>query len=110
VSRQVNLPDDYESCGECGFDHDYEYEEAYTWHLANAEGTEQTMAKRQTKEEKLIDNTINAAYGVACNGISINVFDIPKVFAKGKEAYLAGKRGVELQTAIREYVDTIRKN
>ena len=27
-----NLPEDYEPCGECGFDHNYEYESAYKWH------------------------------------------------------------------------------
>lgn len=26
------MPEDYETCGECGFDHDYEYVEAYRWH------------------------------------------------------------------------------
>lgn len=29
-----NLPDDYEVCGECGFDHAYEYEEAYKAHTS----------------------------------------------------------------------------
>lgn len=28
----MNLPNDYESCGECGFDHSYEYEEAARHH------------------------------------------------------------------------------
>ena len=27
--------DDYESCGDCGFDHGYEYEQAYKWHMDN---------------------------------------------------------------------------
>jgi len=27
------LPNDYESCGECGYDHSYEYEEAHTIHM-----------------------------------------------------------------------------
>lgn len=31
VSR---LPSDYETCGDCGFDHDYEAPEAVTWHKA----------------------------------------------------------------------------
>jgi hypothetical protein len=26
------LPQDYETCGDCGFDHDYEYEAAAKWH------------------------------------------------------------------------------
>lgn len=28
-------PADYETCGECGFDHDYEYGSASRWHEAN---------------------------------------------------------------------------
>lgn len=28
------LPTDYEVCGECGYDHGYDYEEAYKWHKA----------------------------------------------------------------------------
>lgn len=31
----VKLPDDYESCGYCGFDHSYEYAAAEAWHKAN---------------------------------------------------------------------------
>lgn len=27
------LPSDYESCGDCGYDHSYEYEEAYKVHM-----------------------------------------------------------------------------
>ena len=26
------LPSDYEACGDCGFDHGYEYEQAAAWH------------------------------------------------------------------------------
>lgn len=29
------LPLDYETCGDCGFDHEYEYAEAADWHTAN---------------------------------------------------------------------------
>ncbi len=29
------LPDDYEPCGDCGFDHDYEAQEAYVQHRAS---------------------------------------------------------------------------
>lgn len=28
----IKVPDDYESCGDCGYDHDYEYEQAHSWH------------------------------------------------------------------------------
>lgn len=29
------LPEDYEPCGQCGYDHGYEYESAVIWHTAN---------------------------------------------------------------------------
>lgn len=29
------LPEDYEPCGYCGYDHAYEYEEAYLWHISH---------------------------------------------------------------------------
>lgn len=28
----AGLPDDYETCGQCGFDHSYEQREAEAWH------------------------------------------------------------------------------
>lgn len=28
-------PEDYEPCDYCGFDHAYEQEEAYSWHISN---------------------------------------------------------------------------
>ena len=31
---QKKLPADYESCGECGYDHEYEQVEAYAYHSA----------------------------------------------------------------------------
>lgn len=31
------MPSDYEPCGECGFDHEYEYEEAYRAHTEEME-------------------------------------------------------------------------
>lgn len=65
---------------------------------------------QQKKIDKAIDLEVERAYRAGCNGIQIDMMAIPTVFAKGKAAYLAGKRGPDLATAIREYVDTIRKN
>jgi hypothetical protein len=31
----ADLPEDYEPCGDCGYDHDYEYEQAHSWHTKN---------------------------------------------------------------------------
>lgn len=33
--RPGELPLDYEPCGDCGFDHDYDYPAAAEWHIAN---------------------------------------------------------------------------
>ena len=33
--KKETLPDDYEACGDCDFDHSYDYELAYAWHKAN---------------------------------------------------------------------------
>jgi hypothetical protein len=30
-----NMPSDYETCGYCGYDHDYEYALAKEWHENN---------------------------------------------------------------------------
>jgi hypothetical protein len=55
-----NLPEDYEPCGECGFDHGYEYEEALKWH--NHKHVEDIVdavrsSNRETKLEKRVDVT-----------------------------------------------------
>lgn len=33
--KGTELPEDYEVCGYCGFDHSYEYESAHKWHINN---------------------------------------------------------------------------
>ena len=32
VLVSMYVPEDYEACGECGFDHSYEWQEAHNWH------------------------------------------------------------------------------
>ena len=34
-ANSESLPIDFEECGYCGFDHEYEYESAYKWHEEN---------------------------------------------------------------------------
>lgn len=34
-THAFTLPEDFETCGTCGFDHDYEQYEAQEWHAAN---------------------------------------------------------------------------
>lgn len=35
-AEDSDMPEDYEVCDECGFDHGYNYEDAYLWHLKNS--------------------------------------------------------------------------
>ena len=37
LSKKPSLPADYEACGQCGFDHSYEQQEAHNWHTKNTE-------------------------------------------------------------------------
>ena len=69
------------------------------------------ISKRaQTKLNKAMDEEVSRAYAVSCSGIQVSIWDLTKISDTGKAAYLAGKRGVELEAAILEYVNTIRKN
>ncbi len=67
------------------------------------------MAK-QSRAEKLMDREVEVAYYASCSGIQVDIMDIGKVFAKGRELIAAGKHGEELQAGIRAFVDTIKKN
>ena len=62
------------------------------------------------KEKKAIDAKIDRAYRENCCGIQINMTDIPKVFAVGREAVAAGLDDEQVAIAIRGYVETIRMN
>lgn len=37
IKTEIILPADYETCGQCGFDHSYEYREAHEWHMKNGD-------------------------------------------------------------------------
>lgn len=71
---------------------------------------EGTKMARQTKEEKLTDARINAAYTETCCGIQIDIMDIGKIFNVGKVAVQSGETDEQLKVTIRNYVETIRKN
>jgi TPP-dependent pyruvate/acetoin dehydrogenase alpha subunit len=67
------------------------------------------MDKHQ-KAEQMIDRYIERAFADACPGVQIDIMDIPKVFAVGREAYAAGGGEAGMRVAIRDFVATIRKN
>lgn len=64
------LPADYEECGTCGFDHDYEYEHAYNAHMEELitrvqkgflfHATEEQI-RAQLKSESISDDIIEVA-------------------------------------------------
>ena len=62
---------------------------------------------RQSKADKLLDAEITRIYTQTCNGIQINIMDIPKVFAEAKKARAEGR---DMKDAIVSFVQKIRKN
>jgi hypothetical protein len=67
------------------------------------------MAK-QSKAEKLIDQRIDRAYGLACSGIQVDIMDLGKIFEVGKVAIARGEDDACLGATLLAYVNTIRKN
>ena len=64
------------------------------------------MAK-QSKADKALDKEIDELYRTNCSNIAIDIFDIPKVFAKAKQARAEGK---DMKEAIISFVNSVRKN
>lgn len=56
------------------------------------------------------DRRIEQAYYKVANGIQINMMDIPKVFAVGRQALAEGADDEALEQAISSFVQKIRLN
>jgi len=67
-----------------------------------------TKTRKATKKQ--IDRRVEQAYYRSCSGIQINIMDIGRVFEAGRVSVAGGADDVELETAIRAFVDTIRQN
>lgn len=59
---------------------------------------------------KQADKRIADAYYSKCSGIQINIMDICKVYARGRELIAQGADDSTLGAGILEYVNTIRHN
>lgn len=58
-------PTDYEPCGQCGFDHEYEYQEAYNWHKAHErEGLKPHWPNPYNVVYVPIEELVDCAYGI----------------------------------------------
>ena len=66
------------------------------------------MARKPSKET--IDKRIERLYYASCSGVTIPLFDIPKVFAAGRVAVADGADDAAVTAAIVAFVATIRKN
>lgn len=65
---------------------------------------------RKKREQDKLDKRVERAYYKHCSGVQIDIMDIGKVFEVGREAIKRGASDAELESAVREYVQTIRKN
>ena len=68
------------------------------------------MAKTKKLTKKQIDRKVEQAYYATCSGIQINILDIPRVFAVGRECIRDGVDDETLRATIRRFVESIRKN
>lgn len=68
------------------------------------------MTRAEKKAAKAADKRVEAAYYATCNGVQINMMDIPKVFKIGRQAVAAGCDDESLKLTIIAYVETIRCN
>lgn len=70
-----------------------------------------TLTPRALKmREKRINKRIEALYYASCSGVTIPLYDIPKVFAAGRVAVEAGGNDAAVTAAIVAFVETIRQN
>lgn len=65
------------------------------------------MRANETRQSRALDKQIEAIYYRRCGGVQINIMDIGKVFAAGREAHAAG---ADIEAAIVARVGELRQN
>lgn len=66
---------------------------------------------KMTKKQQAANSArINKAYGIACHGIQISIWDMSKVMDVGLKSIADGDDDDALKKKLREFVNTIAKN
>lgn len=60
--------------------------------------------------KKAMEKRVDAAYYATCNGIQVNMMDLPKIKKVGMDAVAAGVTEDELRAKIWSFVESIRTN
>jgi hypothetical protein len=60
--------------------------------------------------EKQIENRISAAFSQRCSGVQVDIMDLSKISAVGRNAIAEGCDDKQLGDRIEAFVQTIRKN
>lgn len=71
-----SLPEDYSTCGDCGYDHSYEPIEAGKWHLANPSKEDAESQDDVRFREGLDDNSDEFATDMKANLMDPDVEDV----------------------------------
>jgi len=68
------------------------------------------MTRAEKAAAKKVNARINRIYVERCANIQISIWDIPKVFAVGRQAIAAGDDDKGVGDNIASFVESIRKN
>jgi hypothetical protein len=65
------------------------------------------MSRSEKIAANKLDKEISKLYRENCNGMQINMLDIPRIFEAAKKAHSEGK---DMKEAIVSFVESIKKN
>ena len=64
--------------------------------------------KKASRTDKALDKRIEQAFYRTCQGVQVNILDIPKVFREGRRLCAEGATDETLDAGIKAYVQTIK--